>query len=136
MIDVARSDAGFIALVTIRTSSSDAHAPLLDLLSREVEQWVRYQPGFLSANYHVSIDGSRLINYAQWASEAAYRESFRNNPSAGSLRDAITAIDGVDGLEMVGYTLAKSVVAASEPATEPAPGPALTEPVAEPAPTA
>ena len=118
MIDVASPDAGFIALVTIRTSTADAHAPLLDLLSREVEQWVRYRPGFVSANYHVSTDGSRLINYAQWASEAAYRESFRSNPNAGSLRDAITAIDGVDGLEMVGYTLAKSVVAAPEPAPQ------------------
>jgi C-6 monooxygenase len=115
MIDVARPDAGFIALVTISISNPDAHTPLLDLLSSEVEQWVRYRPGFLSANYHVSTDGARIVNYAQWASEEAYRDSFRSNPNAGSLREAITAIDGVDGLEMVAYTLAKSVVAAPEP---------------------
>lgn len=112
MIDISRSDAGFVALVTIDVSDPAAHAPLLDLLSREVEQWVRHRPGFVSANYHVSLDGSRIVNYAQWASEEDYRESFRANPDAGSLRAAITAIDGVDKLEMVGYTLAKSIAAA------------------------
>ena len=112
MIDVARPDAGFIALVTIRLTDPAARDPLLGLLAGEVEQWVRYRPGFLSANYHVSTDGTRMVNYAQWASETAYRESFRSSPDSGSLRDAILAVPGVEGLEMVGYTLARSVPAA------------------------
>ncbi|WP_199442832.1 antibiotic biosynthesis monooxygenase [Umezawaea beigongshangensis] len=111
MIDVTRPGTGFVALVTITVNDPAAHAPLLDLLSREVEQWVRHRPGFVSANYHVSLDGSRIVNYAQWASEEDYRESFRDNPGAGSLRSAITAVEGVEGLEMVGYTLARSIAA-------------------------
>ncbi|EMD26161.1 antibiotic biosynthesis monooxygenase family protein [Amycolatopsis azurea] len=114
MIDVDRT--GFVALVTITIGDPEAHAPLLELLAREVEQWVRFRPGFVSANYHVSTDGSRIINYAQWDSEEDYRESFKANPNAGSLRDAITAIDGVEGLQMVGYTLVKSVAASKVPA--------------------
>ncbi|MCW2139749.1 antibiotic biosynthesis monooxygenase [Actinoplanes cyaneus] len=113
MIDVSRPDTGFVALVTIRLGDPAAGQPLLDLLAGEVEQWVRFQPGFVSANYHVSIDGTRVINYAQWSSEQAYRESFKASPNSGSLREAILAIPGVEGLEMTGYTLARSVAAAS-----------------------
>ncbi len=112
MLDITAPDAGFIAIVTIQLSRPEAREPLLDLLAGEVETWVRFRPGFLSANYHVSTDGSRLVNYAQWVSEEAYRQSFRDNPNSGALREAITAIPGVEGLEMVGYTLARSVAAA------------------------
>ena len=29
---------------------------------------MRHLPGFVSANIHASDDGSRVVNYAQWAS--------------------------------------------------------------------
>lgn len=112
MLDPAHPDAGFIAVVTIGLRRVEARDELLDLLVREVEDWVRHRPGFLSANYHVSLDGTRVLNYAQWATEDAYRGSFRTDPGSGSLRDAILAIDGVESLEMVGYTLARSIAAA------------------------
>ena len=115
-MDTTRADAGFVAVVTIDLSDDEAVAPLLDLLVQEVEDWVRYVPGFVSANYHVANDGSRVLNYAQWASEAAYRGSFAHNPGSGSLRDAILAVPGVEGLAMVGYTLRRSVAAAPVPA--------------------
>jgi C-6 monooxygenase len=121
MLDPAHPDAGFVAVVTIGLSRPEARDELLDLLVREVEDWVRHRPGFLSANYHTSLDGTRVLNYAQWVDEAAYRGSFRTDPGSGSLRDAILAIDGVDSLEMVGYTLRRSVVAAG--ATAPAGSP-------------
>ncbi|PZS09614.1 MAG: hypothetical protein DLM55_06085 [Acidimicrobiales bacterium] len=31
-------------------------------------------PGFVSANFHGSLDGTRVINYAQWASETHFQE--------------------------------------------------------------
>ena len=117
MFDVAHPEAGFIALVTIQISDPSAHAPLLDLLVTEVEQWVRHQPGFISANYHISAEGHRVVNYAQWRSEEDYRESFRRNPDAGALRGAILAVPGVETLEMVPYTLARSVAAATPAST-------------------
>jgi C-6 monooxygenase len=61
----------------------------------------------------VANDGSRVLNYAQWASEQAYRDSFQHNPGTGSLRDAILAVPGVESLGMVGYTLRRSVPAAT-----------------------
>lgn len=116
MFDITRPDAGFVAVVTIELSRSDAAEPLLELLVREVDDWVKHQPGFISANYHVSRDTTRVLNYAQWTSEEAYKASFSQRRHSVSLREAILAIPGVDNLGMVGYTLERTVAAAGEPA--------------------
>jgi C-6 monooxygenase len=115
MFDITRPDAGFVAVVTIELSRPDAVEPLLELLVREVDDWVKHQAGFVSANYHVSLDTTRVLNYAQWTSEEAYKESFSKQRHSVTLREAITAIPGVDSLGMVGYTLEQSVAAAEEP---------------------
>jgi len=39
---------------------------------------VRNQPGFISANLHTSLDKRKIINYAQWKNEADY-QNFLNN---------------------------------------------------------
>jgi heme-degrading monooxygenase HmoA len=54
-----------------------------------IEQWIRFveavkeEPGLIGAALHRSTDGARVINYAQWRSEAdwanfmqKYREQF------------------------------------------------------------
>ena len=42
---------------------------LIDLLSEATEHVMKARPGFLSANLHRSLDGKRVVNYAQWASK-------------------------------------------------------------------
>ena len=32
-------------------------------------------PGFVSANLHASLDGNRVVNYAQWTSEARFADA-------------------------------------------------------------
>jgi heme-degrading monooxygenase HmoA len=39
---------------------------------------MRYLPGFISANIHLSADGSRVVNYAQWDSAEAFQEMLQN----------------------------------------------------------
>jgi imidazolonepropionase-like amidohydrolase len=34
---------------------------------------MRHVPGFVSANIHVSTDGTRVVNYAQWETAGAYQ---------------------------------------------------------------
>jgi heme-degrading monooxygenase HmoA len=34
---------------------------------------MRHKPGFISANIHASADGERVVNYAQWQSEAHFQ---------------------------------------------------------------
>lgn len=114
-LDAAHPDAGYVAVVTIGLDDDGAIAPLLELLVGEVEEWVCHQPGFISANYHVSLDQGTVLNYAQWTSEAAYKESFNASPRHGSLRDAILAIDGVATLSMTPYVLVRSVAGTAAP---------------------
>lgn len=42
---------------------------------------MRYLPGVVSANTHVSTDGSRVVNYAQWDSTEAF-QAMTQNPAA------------------------------------------------------
>ncbi|HKD77813.1 MAG TPA: antibiotic biosynthesis monooxygenase family protein [Ktedonobacterales bacterium] len=43
-----------------------------------IEQWVRFvetvkdEPGLIGTALHRSTDGTRVVNYAQWRSDAAY----------------------------------------------------------------
>jgi len=39
---------------------------------------VKLQPGFVSANLHISIDKKRVVNYAQWRTQEDY-DNFLNN---------------------------------------------------------
>jgi quinol monooxygenase YgiN len=54
---------------------------LMTLLERATEQTIRFQPGFVSANLHVSADRTRIVNYAQWRSRADF-EAMLQNPGA------------------------------------------------------
>lgn len=48
---------------------------------------VRKQPGFISANLHLSLDKKKVINYAQWKNEDFYNEFLNNEEvqSAGKM---------------------------------------------------
>ena len=45
---------------------------LLHLLREVTTSVMQHQPGFLSADLHVSLDGTHVVNYAVWESEAAF----------------------------------------------------------------
>lgn len=60
----------------------------LDLIKGFVEKAVKKQTGFISANFHTSLDGTRIANYAQWRSEKDYNNAF-------SSPDVATAAQGV-----------------------------------------
>lgn len=60
-------------LINVFTVRPDRQRELVDLLSRATEEFMRHQPGFVSANIHASADGVRVVNYAQWESAAAFQ---------------------------------------------------------------
>ena len=39
---------------------------LIDILVKATEETMSKFPGFISANIHRSLDGTRVVNYAQW----------------------------------------------------------------------
>ena len=63
----------YATLINVFTVEPDRAAELAALLDTATEDVMRHRPGFRSANIHISADGTRVVNYAQWDSEQAYR---------------------------------------------------------------
>ncbi|MEW2418382.1 antibiotic biosynthesis monooxygenase family protein [Streptomyces sp. NPDC046866] len=83
----AHSDT-FTVIVTF-TPDPSRREELVEAIRAFVVTVVRHQPGFLSSTVHVSADGTRVINYAQWADREAY-EAFGANGAVMDQRGAIT----------------------------------------------
>jgi len=63
----------YATLINVFTVEPDRAADLAALLHTATEEVMRHRPGFRSANIHISTDGARVVNYAQWDSDEAYR---------------------------------------------------------------
>ena len=68
-------------LINVFTVAPDKAADLAALLADATENVMQHQPGFRSANIHLSSDGTRVVNYAQWDSAASY-QSMLADPTA------------------------------------------------------
>jgi quinol monooxygenase YgiN len=53
-------------------------------------------PGFISANMHASLDGARVINYAQWASEKHFTEALQRADVRAHIAEAAALADSWD----------------------------------------
>jgi quinol monooxygenase YgiN len=65
--------APYATLINVFTVEPEQAAKLAGLLDDATETVMRHVPGFISANIHVSTDGTRVLNYAQWESAEAYQ---------------------------------------------------------------
>jgi quinol monooxygenase YgiN len=52
---------------------------LVDILVEATEKVMNKEEGFISANIHKSLDGTHVVNYAQWKNKEAF-EKMLNNP--------------------------------------------------------
>lgn len=65
--------APYATLINVFTVESDRATELAELLQRSTDEVMRHLDGFRSANIHVSTDGTRVVNYAQWESAEAFQ---------------------------------------------------------------
>lgn len=77
-ISEIRASAPIATLINVFTVSPENQRALVDLLERATVETMRRLPGFISANIHRSLDGSRVTNYAQWESVAAFEAMLKN----------------------------------------------------------
>jgi quinol monooxygenase YgiN len=63
--------APYATLINVFTVEPERAVELAGLLDDATETVMRHVPGFISANIHVSTDGTRVVNYAQWESAEA-----------------------------------------------------------------
>ncbi len=88
---VIEKDRRLMTLVNIFTVTLDKQAELAALLVGATEETMRHLPGFISASIHRSLDGTKVINYAQWRSQADFA-ALKDNPRARPHMQAAAAL--------------------------------------------
>ncbi|MFE6779428.1 antibiotic biosynthesis monooxygenase [Streptomyces sp. NPDC057702] len=66
-------------------------------------------PDLVAAHFHLSLDGLRVLNYAEWASHDGWR-SFAGSGTAQALADAVNALPGIRPLGPTPYDPYRAVV--------------------------
>jgi quinol monooxygenase YgiN len=74
-------DKKVVTLINVFTVERANQQKVLDLLVNATEKTMKNLPGFVSASIHKSLDGVRVVNYAQWRSQADF-EAMTKNPEA------------------------------------------------------
>jgi heme-degrading monooxygenase HmoA len=82
------TDADLVTLINVFAVDPARQDELLAVLTEATERVVRKQPGFISANFHKSLDGTYVANYAQWRTAADLQAMLASPEAAEHLRRA------------------------------------------------
>ncbi len=80
-----------MTLINVFTVKPEKQRELADLLVRATDETMKTLPGFVSASIHRSLDGTKVINYAQWRSKADF-EALKEDPKAQAHMKAAAAL--------------------------------------------
>jgi heme-degrading monooxygenase HmoA len=72
------TDQQVVTLINVFTVAPEHQQRLIDLLVEATEQVISRLPGYVSANIHRGLDGTRVVNYAQWRSVADFEAMLRH----------------------------------------------------------
>lgn len=81
-------DRELITLVNVFTVAPEDQQRLVEILVEATEAVMSRQPGYISANIHRSLDGTRVTNYAQWRSREDFEAIFANPEAQAHMREA------------------------------------------------
>ena len=81
----------YATLINVFIVEPEQATELAELLHGATDEVMKHLDGFRSANIHVSTDGTRVVNYAQWDSQAAF-EAMTANPKAREHMVAAAAV--------------------------------------------
>ncbi|MET9916957.1 antibiotic biosynthesis monooxygenase family protein [Streptomyces sp. NPDC006435] len=105
---VARGTAGPPACVVVATFDVDGaerQDKVIDNLLTALDgPAAERPPGMLSANFHVSADATRVLNYAEWTSDAAH-QAFLDSAAHVTTRRVSGAVPGVRPIGFKRYHL-------------------------------
>ena len=84
-----------LTLVNVFTVKAENQQKLVDMLVEATDETMKKMPGFISASIHRSLDGTKVVNYAQWRSKTDF-DAMRQNPAAQPHMAAVAAIATFD----------------------------------------
>jgi len=103
--------AGHITTINTYSIAPEQAEDVMDYLVRSAQETVRYVPGFLSFNFHLSLDRTKIVNYGQWESREAVMAA-RENPKIVALMAETAKIAGPSS--SMPFVLRTSVSAAAD----------------------
>ncbi len=77
-----------VTLINVFTVEPENQQRLVDLLAEATEAVMSKLPGFVSANLHKSLDGTKVVNYAQWRSREAFEAMLGNAEAVVHMKEA------------------------------------------------
>lgn len=84
-----------MTLINVFTVRPEKQQALVDLLIEATDRTIKRQPGFVSATIHRSLDGTKVVNYAQWRSKRDF-DAMRSNPETWPHMEAAAALASFD----------------------------------------
>ncbi|WP_306204902.1 antibiotic biosynthesis monooxygenase [Actinoplanes sp. RD1] len=105
---------GAAVFVRVDTTGADLARTWIDAVFTALAGDIDLPPGGLGAFFHISTDGRRVLNYAEWESPEAHRRALAAtggaSVSAGPLWDRVRSMPGVRPVSVTRYLLYASVV--------------------------
>jgi len=83
-------DKQVITLINVFTVEPQNQERLIKILEQATEEVMRHLPGFVSANIHRSLDGARVVNYAQWKTKEAFEHMLQNSVAQKHMNEALS----------------------------------------------
>ena len=69
-------DRNIFTLINVFDVNRGCMDKFLEIQFRATKDFISKQPGFISANFHVSHDRTKCVNYAQWQSIDHFKQAF------------------------------------------------------------
>jgi quinol monooxygenase YgiN len=85
-----------VTLVNVFVVEPAKQQRLVDVLVEATETTMRHLPGFMSANIHRGLDGTRVANYAQWRSVEDFQAMLKNPEAIPHMQQAAALASSFD----------------------------------------
>ncbi|MER0242843.1 antibiotic biosynthesis monooxygenase [Streptomyces sp. HSW2009] len=100
---------GAIVTGEFETAGPEAQRVLADTIHAGLRSAATPAPGLVAAHFHLSTDGSRVLNYVEWTEFDAW-EAFNGSTAAKDLADTVRALPDVTPLGPTLYRPYRSVI--------------------------
>ena len=97
---------GCIVIVDVQTDGHDTARRWVDAVFEALAAETTLHPGGISGHFHISLDGRRVMNYAEWADEQSHIEALSGTGSIGRgpAWQRVQTMPGVTSLGFRRYT--------------------------------
>ncbi|NED81163.1 hypothetical protein G3I76_13835 [Streptomyces sp. SID11233] len=100
VLDRSGTPPGAVVIATFDVDGAECQDRIVQSVTRAVtEAPAAQRVGMLSAHFHASTDGSRVLNYAEWTSDEAHRAFLDGAARAATLR----ATGATPGVRPIGF---------------------------------